>query len=83
LYTLGALANSNTSVHYVIGNHDYSLSNLEAFKIGDEDVLVYGHTHDPFVKKYEVNTGSWVSGEYKSNSYVIIDDGKVELKFWE
>jgi UDP-2,3-diacylglucosamine pyrophosphatase LpxH len=211
LYTLGALANSNTNVHYVIGNHDYSLSNLEeyqipqfdfkkelllkngdqqfyfihgyqieaagkqelyeqvyrvlcssgdklggilsiiwdiyeqhiksifvrkeltckrmelrelnikkmkeiiefvqkdpaerkksslyreeifqsarliaeydeAFKIGEEDVLVYGHTHDPFVKKYEVNTGSWVSGEYKSNSYVIIDDGKVELKFWE
>jgi len=49
--------------------------------------LVFGHTHRPFINldKKVVNTGSWVdeiSKEYQ-NSYVEINNGKMELKFFK
>ena len=49
-----------------------------------DDILVYGHTHDPFVDESsaEANPGCWVSGSYLENSYLIIDDGRMELNFW-
>jgi UDP-2,3-diacylglucosamine pyrophosphatase LpxH len=47
------------------------------------EILVYGHTHNPVLKEFEINTGSWVQGDHRSNSYVVIDEGKAELKYWE
>jgi len=56
---------------------------LESVKLMSEEVLVYGHTHKPFCKKDKANTGSWVSDAEKTNSYLIIDNGKMELKYWK
>lgn len=43
------------------------------------EFLIYGHTHEPFVKmeKNIANTGSWVEG---SSDYLEIDAGGVKLK---
>ena len=43
------------------------------------EFLIYGHTHEPFVKmeKNIANTGSWVEG---STDYLEIDAGGVKLK---
>lgn len=56
---------------------------LESVKLMSEEVLVYGHTHKPFCKRDVANTGSWVSDAEKTNSYLIIDNGKMELKYWK
>ena len=56
---------------------------LESVKLMPEEILVYGHTHKPFCKKDKANTGSWVSDAAKTNSYLIIDNGKMELKYWK
>lgn len=55
----------------------------ESIDLKPGEILVYGHTHNPVLKEFEINTGSWVQGGYRSNSYVIIDEGKAELKYWE
>lgn len=70
----------------------YNLSNSKAksFLLGmkPDEILVFGHTHDPFINnnKTVVNTGSWVneleSKEYQ-NSYVEISDGNMDLKFFK
>ncbi|MDP3012658.1 MAG: UDP-2,3-diacylglucosamine diphosphatase [Candidatus Subteraquimicrobiales bacterium] len=48
--------------------------------------LVFGHTHRPFISKDKkvVNTGSWINEIKKKyqNSFVEIDDGKMDLKFF-
>ena len=45
------------------------------------EVLVFGHTHGPFVNKAEnlANTGSWVTGSPIHNTYVRIEGGKPRL----
>ena len=53
-----------------------------------DERLIFGHTHGPFINqdKTVVNTGSWVNElqnpEYQ-NSYVEIEDGIIELKFFK
>lgn len=44
-------------------------------------VLVFGHTHAPFINKAEnvVNSGSWVKDAKIHNTYVVISDGKPRL----
>jgi UDP-2,3-diacylglucosamine pyrophosphatase LpxH len=44
-------------------------------------VLVFGHTHHPFINVGEnlVNSGSWVSGEEPHNTYVVLEDGRPRL----
>jgi UDP-2,3-diacylglucosamine pyrophosphatase LpxH len=44
-------------------------------------LLVFGHTHHPFVKDGEdmVNTGSWVTDSKVHNTYVVIEDGRPRL----
>jgi UDP-2,3-diacylglucosamine pyrophosphatase LpxH len=54
----------------------------ESINLQPDEILVYGHTHKPFVKKDKANTGCWVSGCDNTNSYLIIDDGKMELHYW-
>jgi UDP-2,3-diacylglucosamine pyrophosphatase LpxH len=45
------------------------------------EVLVFGHTHVPFVNKAEnvVNSGSWVKDAAIYNTYVELSDGKPRL----
>jgi UDP-2,3-diacylglucosamine pyrophosphatase LpxH len=44
-------------------------------------ILVFGHTHRPFVNKREnvVNSGSWVTDALIHNTYVELEDGKPRL----
>jgi UDP-2,3-diacylglucosamine pyrophosphatase LpxH len=48
--------------------------------LADDEFLVYGHTHEPFVRKDVANAGSWVSDAERSNTYLIIQNGKVKLQ---
>ena len=56
--------------------------------IQPDEILIFGHTHEPFInnEKTVVNAGSWVneleSEEYQ-NSYIEIDNGNIELKFFK
>ena len=49
------------------------------------EVLVFGHTHRPFVNKAEnlANTGSWVTAAPIHNTYVRIEGGKPRLFVFE
>jgi UDP-2,3-diacylglucosamine pyrophosphatase LpxH len=44
-------------------------------------LLIFGHTHHPFVRKGEdlVNTGSWVTESPVHNTYVVLEDGRAHL----
>ncbi len=50
--------------------------------VSEEDILVFGHTHEPFNEDVAVNAGSWLKEVDVSdqNTYIEIKDGKVELK---
>ena len=56
-----------------------NLAACSAVKPGE--VLIFGHTHVPFVNKSEnvVNTGSWVKDAAIHNTYVELSDGKPKL----
>jgi len=45
------------------------------------EILVYGHTHHPFINRKEnvVNTGSWVTDATVHNTYVELSGGKPRL----
>ncbi|MGB7969046.1 MAG: UDP-2,3-diacylglucosamine diphosphatase [Methanobacterium sp.] len=67
-----------------------SVSKGKSFILGmkTDEILVFGHTHGPFINKDKtvVNTGSWVNELIKEeyqNSYVEIEDGIIELKFFK
>jgi UDP-2,3-diacylglucosamine pyrophosphatase LpxH len=42
-------------------------------------ILVFGHTHRPFVKGTIANTGSWVTDADAHNTYVELSNGKPRL----
>jgi predicted phosphodiesterase len=50
-----------------------------------KEVLVFGHTHRPFVNEAEnlANTGSWVTTSTVHNTFVRIEDGKPKLFVFE
>ncbi len=58
------------------------------FGMKPDERLIFGHTHGPFINKDKtvVNAGSWTN-ELKNkdyqNSYVEIENGKIELKFYK
>jgi len=56
---------------------------LNAVKPGE--VLVFGHTHAPFINKVGtvVNSGSWVKDAATHNTYVELSDGKPRLFVFE
>ncbi len=70
--------------------YNLAVSNGKCFLLGmkPHEKLVFGHTHRPFISndKRVVNTGSWIDElerkEYQ-NSYVEIDKGEIELKFFK
>jgi len=41
--------------------------------------LIFGHTHRPFIEDDVANTGSWVSDSQVQNTYLKIENGKMEL----
>jgi UDP-2,3-diacylglucosamine pyrophosphatase LpxH len=51
------------------------------FGIRDDEVLVFGHTHRPFIslEKNVVNTGSWLKYAEGNCKYLKIKDDKIEL----
>ncbi len=59
--------------------------NLNACRsVKDGEVLVFGHTHDPFINEKEnvVNLGSWVKDSEVHNTYLEIKNGKMALKIF-
>ena len=53
-----------------------------------DEILVYGHTHRPFLNKEGavVNTGCWVdelSREKDQNRYLRIEDGRMDLRAFD
>jgi len=54
----------------------------ETADLDPDEILVYGHTHNPSVKDNEANAGSWVSNS-GSNSFLTIVDGNVTLNYWK
>ena len=59
--------------------HKINLTACNEVKPGE--VLIFGHTHVPFVNKAEnvANTGSWVKDAAVYNTYVELSDGKPRL----
>jgi UDP-2,3-diacylglucosamine pyrophosphatase LpxH len=49
------------------------------------EVLIFGHTHRPFVNKKEtiVNTGSWVKESRPRNTFVEISAGRISLRIFK
>ena len=68
--------------------HELSVSSSVSLLLGMQldEILVFGHTHKPFIFDDKVaNTGSWVneaSDRSFQNSYVKIVDGNMELKYY-
>lgn len=51
-----------------------------------DEMLVFGHTHRPFVNERTANTGSWLrdaSPEYERNTYITVDAGAMTLHTWQ
>ncbi|MGD0177669.1 MAG: UDP-2,3-diacylglucosamine diphosphatase [Candidatus Bathyarchaeia archaeon] len=47
------------------------------------DVLIFGHTHRPFINGRTVNTGSWIVDENKQeHTYAEITDNAFNLRTW-
>ena len=55
------------------------------FGIKDDEFLIFGHTHRPFINidKKVVNSGSWLKYAEKHNSYVKIENDTVELLYYK
>ncbi len=68
--------------------HNLAISKSVSLLIGmqPDEILVFGHTHKPFiVEDKAANTGSWVNearDRSVQNSYLKIVDGKMELKYY-
>lgn len=58
-----------------------SIEKRACASVQPEEILVFGHTHRPFVNKREnvVNSGSWVTDAPVHNTYVELEDGKPRL----
>jgi UDP-2,3-diacylglucosamine pyrophosphatase LpxH len=54
---------------------------LEEVRGKPGQILVFGHTHHPFISKGEelVNSGSWVTESLLHNTYVVLEAGKPRL----
>jgi UDP-2,3-diacylglucosamine pyrophosphatase LpxH len=51
----------------------------------ENEYLVFGHTHYPFVdnERRVANSGSWIKYDKDYDSYLVIENGKIDLKFWK
>ncbi len=48
--------------------------------LGKDDVLIFGHTHRPFIDGRTANTGCWVSDAQTQNTYLEINNGEMKLQ---
>ena len=57
----------------------------ECLTIKKGEILVFGHTHHPFINKAEnvVNTGCWVTDSPVHNTIVELSGGKPRLSIFE
>jgi UDP-2,3-diacylglucosamine pyrophosphatase LpxH len=53
----------------------------EYSKLKPKEILIYGHTHQPYINESEnmVNTGSWVTDASVHNTFVELSNGKPKL----
>lgn len=95
---IGNLSNIRTRIQMAISpphkrgiidlTHTLAISSSASLLLGMrlDEILVFGHTHKPFIIEDKViNSGSWVNevpDRGSQNSYVKIDDGKTELKYY-
>jgi predicted phosphodiesterase len=66
-------------------HRDFTEEEISNYKIAagiKDEVLVYGHTHNPHVYLFEANPGSWVSGSRNPNTFLTIDEGEVTMNYW-
>jgi len=47
-----------------------------------KDILIYGHTHHPYIYEREANAGCWIQNSHMPNSYLTIKDGEITLHYW-
>ncbi|MCK5608146.1 metallophosphoesterase [Candidatus Pacearchaeota archaeon] len=63
----------------------FACSKVRNFFLGleNDEKLVFGHTHNPFVDEDTGNTGSWIKKGPVYNTFIEIENGKMKLKKWE
>jgi predicted phosphodiesterase len=61
------------------------VEHIASSKIKKDEILVFGHTHHPFINDAEnvVNTGCWVTDSTVHNTMVEISGGKPRLSIFE
>ena len=47
-----------------------------------DGVIVYGHTHQPYITENVANLGSWVKTQKVNNTYLEIKNGEMKLKIF-
>lgn len=77
-----------TTVTHIKNVEELACSAGRAVVLGmrNNEVLVFGHTHRPFVNAHTANTGSWlkdVPPEYERNTYLTVDAGTMTLHTWQ
>jgi len=70
----------------------HHMSNLEKFAcspcrnlllgLKKDEKLVFGHTHNPFINENTANSGSWVKEGFEYDTFIQIEDGRMEKKRW-
>lgn len=57
-------------------------SSVRDFFLGleEDETLIFGHTHKPFMEKNAVNAGSWILDDSKYHNFVEISNGSLALK---
>ncbi|RLC74573.1 MAG: hypothetical protein DRI61_16365 [Chloroflexi bacterium] len=63
---------------------EFACSNVRNIFLGmrNDEKLVFGHTHRPFIREDTANTGSWVRSPQRYNTFIEIKNGKMKLKKW-
>jgi UDP-2,3-diacylglucosamine pyrophosphatase LpxH len=51
----------------------------------ENEFLVFGHTHWPFIENESsvANSGSWIKYNKYYDSYLVIEEGRIELNYWK
>ena len=61
-------------------SHEEAIHQRALASVGEGEVLVFGHTHRPFVRGRVANCGSWVADSSHGCTYVVLDKGRLSLE---
>ena len=61
-------------------SHEDAMHQRAVASVGEGEVLVFGHTHWPFVQGRVANCGSWVADSSPSGTYVRLEKGTLSLE---